>query len=184
MFRFVAFLRAINVGGGRTVKMQALRQAFESLGFSGVTTFIASGNVIFETTTKNTRTLERRIEKRLRETLGYEVPTFIRTPAELSKIANYKPFRQSKPDAATSINIIFLVDRLNERFKQKIKELRTNTDAFAVHGREIYWLRRRKQNGGPFSTVPLEKTLGHPFTIRGADTIKRISSKYFSSKTC
>ena len=184
MYRFIAFLRAINVGGGRTVKMQSLREVFESLGFSSVVTFIASGNVIFETTMKNTKTLERKIEKGLREVLGYEVPTFIRTEAELAKIANYRPFRQSNLDAAVSIDIILLADRLDQRFKQRIRQLRTKMDAFHVRGREIYWLRRRKQSGSPFSTVPLEKTLSRPFTIRGADTIKKIASKYCSSTTC
>src|SRR5213593_2754461 len=128
MFRFIAFLRAINVGRGRTVKMQSLRQIFESLGLSGVATFIASGNVIFEATTRDTKTLERKIEKRLREVLGYEVPTFIRREAELAKIANYQPFRQSKLDAAVSMNIIFLADRPDQKFKQRLRELRTNTD--------------------------------------------------------
>ena len=184
MSRFIALLRAINVGRGRTVRMQSLRQIFESLGFSGVATFIASGNVIFEARTKNTKRLERKIEKRLREVLGYEVPTFIRREAELAKIANYQPFRQSKLDAAVHINIILLADRLDQKFKQKVIALRTNTDVFEVHGREIYWLRRRKKNGAPFSTVPLEKTLGLAFTVRGANTIKQIASKYCSSKIC
>src|SRR5258708_37862568 len=107
MSRFIAFLRAINVGGGRTVKMESLRQVFESLGFSGVATFIASGNVVFEKTAKNTRTLERKIEKRLREALGFEVATFIRTDAELAEVANYKPFRQSESDADADFNIVF-----------------------------------------------------------------------------
>src|SRR6516165_4082915 len=98
MFRFIAFLRAINVGGGRTVKMQSLRQVFESLGFSKVATFIASGNVVFETTTRETKALERKIEKALHEALGYEVRTFIRGEVELAKIANYHPFPQSKRD--------------------------------------------------------------------------------------
>ena len=78
MFRFIAFLRAINVGGGRTVKMQSLRQVFEPLGFCRVATFIASGNVIFETMRKRSKTLERKIEKALQKTLGYEVRAFIR----------------------------------------------------------------------------------------------------------
>jgi uncharacterized protein (DUF1697 family) len=184
MVTLIAFLRAINVGRGRTVKMQSLRQAFDSLGFSSVVTFIASGNVIFTTTNRNTKTLERRIEKRLREVLGYEVSTFIRREAELAKIATYQPFRQSKLDPTVSINIIFLADRLDQRSKQRLRELRTNTDTFQVHGREIYWLRRRKKRGSPFSTVPFEKTLSRPFTIRGANTIKRIAAKYCSSKTC
>jgi uncharacterized protein (DUF1697 family) len=184
MFRFIAFLRAINAGRGRTVKMQSLRHVFKSLGFCKVATFIASGNVIFETTTKRSKTLERKIEKALHEALGYEVRTFIRGEAELAKIANYQPFRQSKLDAAVSINIICLADNLTPALKRNVKALRTNTDVFEARGREIYWLRRRKQNGGPFSTVPLEKTLGRAFTVRGADTIKMIASKWCSSEIC
>ena len=184
MFRFIAFLRAINVGGGRTVKMQSLRQVFASLGFSRVATFIASGNVIFEAKTNDTKLLEGKIEKRLRKELGYEVSTFIRRRAELSKIANYQPFRPSKLDAAASLNVIFLADRLERRFKQRVMKLGTNKDAFRVHGREIYWLRHRSQTGSPFSTVPVENALRRPFTIRGANTIKKIAAKYCSSKIC
>ena len=182
MFRFIAFLRAINVGGGRTVKMQSLRQIFESLGFFNVATFIASGNVVFETTTKRTETLERMIEKALKEALGYEVRTFVRGEDELAKIDNYRPFPGSKFDETWQSNIIFLADNLNTKLKQNVKALRTKTDAFEVRGREVYWRRRRKQNGALFSTVPLEKILGPAFTVRGANTIKRIVSEYRPSK--
>jgi uncharacterized protein (DUF1697 family) len=137
MFRFIAFLRAINVGGGRTVKMQSLRQIFESLGFFNVATFIASGNVVFETTTKRTETLERKIEKALKEALGYEVRTFVRGEDELAKIANYRPFPGSKFDETWQSNIIFLADNLNTKLKQNVKALRTKTDEFEVHGREV-----------------------------------------------
>ena len=184
MSRYITLLRAINVGGGRTVKMKALRQVFESLGFSKVTTFIASGNVVFETTTNNPKALERKIEKALHEALGYQVRTFIRGEAELTKIANYHPFPQSKLDTSWHCNIIFLADNLTTTLRRDVKGLRTNTDAFEVRGREIYWLRRRKQNAAIFSTVPLEKILGRAFTVRGADTIKRIVSKWCSSEIC
>ena len=154
MSRFFAFLRAINVGRGRTVKIQSLQRVFESLGFCRVATFIASGNVIFVTTTKRTKTLEGRIEKALQKALGYEVRTFVRGETELAKIAKHRPFPQSKFDDTWLMNIIFLTDNLNETLKEKVNALRTNTDVFEVHEREIYWLRRRKQNGGLFSTVP------------------------------
>lgn len=183
MSRYIAFLRAINVGGGRTIKMEPLRQIFESLGFSKVATFMASGNVVFETTTKNVKSLEKKIKKKLREPLGYEVAVFIRTDAELAKIANYKPFSRSKIDAATEFNIIFLMDTLDKKVTKKVRALRTETDEFRVHGREMYWLRRRKQNRSTFSSVPLEKTLGKPFTIRAAKTIKKLASKYSSMKS-
>ena len=61
--RYVAFLRAINVGG-HVVKMDRLRRIFESMRFRNVETFIASGNVIFEAA-GNADVLERRIEKGL-----------------------------------------------------------------------------------------------------------------------
>lgn len=88
---YIAFLRAINVGRHNTVKMDFLRHLFQSLGFSNVETFIAGGNVMFETTSKNAQALEREIEESLRQALGYAVTTFIKTGTELAAIDNYKP---------------------------------------------------------------------------------------------
>jgi uncharacterized protein (DUF1697 family) len=178
MPRFVALLRAINVGKGRVVKMDFLRQAFESLGFSGVETFIASGNVVFETSARNVEMLERKIEKRLRDALGYDVATFIRTPAELKEIASFEPFRQSQMKGGAGVNIVFLIDAVDKAAKQKVQALRTDTDEFRVRGREIYWLRRRKPGKPIFSTVSLEKALRRPFTIRGANTVRKLAGKY------
>jgi uncharacterized protein (DUF1697 family) len=181
MPRLIAFLRAINVGGHRTVKMNSLRRLFESLGFSGVETFIASGNVVFETNTKDVTTLEKRIGEKLQDALGYEVTTFIRTAAELRAIANYKPFQSSQMGAGAALNIVFLADAIDERLEQRVTTLRTDTDEFRVRGREIYWLRRRTGGRSPYTTVPLEKALGRPFTIRGAKTVERMAAKYASS---
>src|ERR1043166_493108 len=136
MFRFIAFLRAINVGRGRTVKMQSLRRAFGSLGFSEVAPFIASGNVIFEPKTRDTKRLERKIERALQAALGYEVCTFVRAEDELGKIANYRPFPRSKFDETWQSNIIFLADDLSEKLKQNVEALQTKTDVFEIHGRE------------------------------------------------
>ena len=162
--------------------MDHLRRLFESLGFAGVETFIASGNVVFETTSKNAKTLERRIENRLREALGFEVATFLRTDAELAAIANYKPFRQSDLDAAAALNVAFLADKLDDKLKQKLMAWRTDIDDFHVHEREIYWLCRKKQSESTFSNAVLEKTLGRQSTLRGANTIKKIAAKYSAAK--
>ena len=69
--RSIAFLCAINVGG-HTVQMDRLRTLFSQLGFANVATYIASGNVIFETPRTSTRTLEGQIERHLQHALGYE----------------------------------------------------------------------------------------------------------------
>jgi len=178
MPRYIAFLRAINVGGHNTVKMDFLRHLFESLGFSNVETFIASGNIVFETTSKNAQALEREIEKGLREALGYAVATFIRTGTELAAIANYKPFSQSDLDGAAALNIAFLADGLDDKSSQKLMALRTDIDEFHVRGREIYWLCRKRHSGSKISNAVLEKALGQKSTLRGANTVKKMAAKY------
>src|SRR5262245_28636766 len=95
MPRYIAFLRAINVGG-HTVKMDHLRSLFEAMGFRNVSTFIASGNVIFESKSKNPRAIEKQIEGHLRELLGYEVVTFVRTESEVRAIAEYEAFPRKR----------------------------------------------------------------------------------------
>jgi uncharacterized protein (DUF1697 family) len=177
MTRCIAFLRAINVGG-HTVKMDTLRQLFESLGFSNVETFIASGNVLFETASKDSIILEKKIESKLCEALGYDVATFIRMAAELKVIADYKAFAQSQLDAATAFNVAFLKEPLDDKSMQKVAALETDIDDFHVHGRELYWLCKRKQSESTFSNAVLEKTLGKPSTIRGMTTVQKIAAKH------
>ena len=95
MPRYVAFLRAVNVGG-RVVKMDELRRHFADAGFTGVETFIASGNVIFDTTAKPGPALEARIEGALKKALGYDVPTFVRSLADVVTAAERQPVRGRK----------------------------------------------------------------------------------------
>ena len=88
--RYIALLRAINVGG-RVVKMDRLRTLFETAGFDAVETFIASGNVVFDSSRRNAGDLERTIESHLKKALGYPVATFVRSMPELSAIVLRQP---------------------------------------------------------------------------------------------
>ncbi len=179
MSRYIAFLRAINVGG-HTVKMDHLRGLFESSGLSSVETFITSGNIVFDTKSGDAMVVEKRIEKLLREELGYEVVVFIRTSMELAEIAKYKPFPQPAVEKATALNIAFLKDKLDEQSEKKLMGLRTHIDNFRVHEREVYWLCLKKQSESTFSNAVLEKTLNRQSTLRGINTIKKIAEKYFT----
>jgi uncharacterized protein (DUF1697 family) len=178
MPKYVAFLRAVNVGG-HIVKMDQLRQLFGTLGFSNVETFIASGNVVFDSNSKSTKTLERKIESLLRETLGYRVATFVRSTSELANIAQYKPFDDSELDAdGNALYIAFTTDEPSTESKQKLLTFITEVDDFQVYGREVYWLSRKKISESKFSGAQLERTLGMPATIRNANTVKRLAAKY------
>jgi uncharacterized protein (DUF1697 family) len=177
MTRYIAFLRAINVGG-HTVKMDALRAMFESMGFSNVETFIASGNVIFESRLKGDRALEEKIEKKLKEVLGYEVATFVRTDAEAAAVAEYKPFKKSQLDAAGALNVAFLSEPLDAVARKKLMGLKTDMDDFHVHEREVYWLCLKGQSESTFSNVLFEKTVGRKTTFRGINTVRKMAEKY------
>jgi uncharacterized protein (DUF1697 family) len=108
--------------------MDHLRQLFESLGFSGVETFIASGNVVFQATSENAEILERKIEAGLREALGYDVATFIRTEAELAVSADYEPFPPAELTGAEALIIVFLTGPPDDPSAQKLMALRTQID--------------------------------------------------------
>ena len=182
MPRLFAFLRVINAGPGRVVRMNVLRKAFESLGFVRVATFLGSGNVVFEARgAKDMAALERKIERTLQQALGYTVPVFIRTHQELKEIASLEPFTDAET-RGTDLNIILLANHLDGRSKAKLLALATETDGFHVRGREIYWCRRKKPGTSLFATVPLAKVLHIPFTIRGTNTIRKLVAKWQESR--
>jgi len=177
MSQFFCFLRAINVGG-HTVKMDYLRQLFESFGFAGVETFIASGNVIFEAGPAGPAELERLIEEHLRVTLGYDVATFIRSPAELAGIAGCQPFPEAQFAQAEAFNVAFMKEAPDEGMQERLIALHNEIDDFRTLGREMYWLCRVRQSQSSFSNAVLEKITGMPSTLRGVNTIQKMAEKY------
>ncbi|MEW6125824.1 MAG: DUF1697 domain-containing protein [Acidobacteriota bacterium] len=177
MPKYIAFLRAINVGG-HTVKMDALRLLFEEMEFSNVETFIASGNVIFDSPGKHPQPLEQKIEKHLKEKLGYAVATFIRSTVELATIAQYQPFSDAELSGeGHGIYIAFLPDEPTGEAQQKMLSMQTTVDAFHFHQREMYWLCRTRFSESLFKGN-MEKILGMSATMRNSTTVKKLVAKY------
>lgn len=171
MTRYIAFLRAINVGR-HVVKMEKLRALFEEIGCQNVETFIASGQVIFETRATDTAKLEARIEKQLQSALGYDVATFIRTPAELAKIAAHV---QPRPG---TLYVFFTRQHPGKEAVAKLLSFSSDVDSFDLKGREIYWYSRAGFSGSKFTAALLEKTIGMPATARNINTVQRLLAKY------
>lgn len=177
MTQYFAFLRAINVGG-HTVKMGALKQLFEGFGFSQVETFIGSGNVIFETDQGSVHELENRIEAALVEPLGFKSAVFLRTFEELVQITACQPFPEDHFSQATAFNVAFLKVPPDEAASSRLLALQNEIDAFAVVGREVYWLCQVRQSESKFANTVLEKVLGQPATMRQVSTMQRLVEKY------
>lgn len=176
MSRYIAFLRAINVGG-RTIKMDRLRALFAEMGFAGVSTFIASGNVIFDAPETDTAALERTLEAGLQDALGYRVDTFIRTPAELAAVAATWPFSDADSATAHTLFIAFLGASPDDAARERLLAYTTAVDAFHVDGREVYWLRRDALGDSSFAGSALEKALGMPATVRNGRTVGKLGAR-------
>jgi uncharacterized protein (DUF1697 family) len=185
MTRYIAFLRAINVGG-HVIKMDRLRAHFEKmgLGFSHVETFIASGNVMFDATTRhttgNSTRLEEQIGAALREALGYEVATFLRTRAELEGVSQYLPFRALQDeDSNMTLYVGFVKSPLDAAAQQIVQSFTTPVDDFHVQsqGREIYWRCHIRSSDSTFNLARLEKALGKAATFRNITTIRKLAAR-------
>ena len=177
MQRYFAFLRAVNVGG-HTVKMEDLRRLFESFGFAEVETFIASGNVIFQSMENDTVAMESKIASGLQAALGYQVAAFIRSDAELARIAAYPAFPRAELDRAAAFNIAFLSSPIDAEAGRKLARLTSGIDSFVAHAREVYWLCQKKQSESTFSNAVLERTLGVRSTLRGMPTLQKLVERY------
>ncbi len=134
MARFVALLRAVNVGGTGRLLMQDVRSICTSLGFERVQTYIASGNIVLETSAPAAR-VKSALERRLREHAGKPIEVFIRTASELKAILRANPFPEAQPGR---IYAFFLgerppADALKNVRRQANEEIRVGRREIYVH---------------------------------------------------
>jgi uncharacterized protein (DUF1697 family) len=175
MPRYVAFLRAINVGG-HTVTMGRLVELFESLELEEISTFIASGNVLFTSRAKPAM-IERQIDKHLHAELGYPAESFVRSIADLQLVLKQQAFAAAKVAEAHALMIGFLRSPPTPEVTSAIARLAGPTDHLAIRGRELHWL-RTTQESDPKLAKQLEKAFGGPMTVRNVNTVRRIYEKY------
>jgi uncharacterized protein (DUF1697 family) len=138
--RFVAFLRAVNVGK-RTVAMATARQLLEELGFEEVGSFVNSGNLLFSASGK-AADHEAAVRAALEKAYGFEVTTFVRTAAQVKALATARPFGTI---AAGHTHFVLLpLTRLTAAEQEAVEGLSNDHDTVTVVGRDVHWLIRSK----------------------------------------
>lgn len=177
MSLYVAFLRGMNLGK-RRIKNDELRGEFEQLGFDGVASFRASGNVVFESDEKSEASLTETIEAGLAEGLGYDVPVFLRSGAEVAAIAAREPFEAKRVAASKGkLQITLLAKKPSAAARKKALALATDEDLLAIEGRELYWL----PSGGVLESELDQKAIAAALgigTTRTMGTVEQIAAKY------
>jgi uncharacterized protein (DUF1697 family) len=177
MERYVAFLRGMNLGN-RRIKNEELKAEFGTLGFADVATFRASGNVVFGSEEGDEDALRARIESGLGDALGYEVPVFLRSCAEVTAIAAREPFGAGELAASKGkLQVSMLPEKPAAKARKAALALSTDRDRLAVEGRELYWLPSGGISESELDLKALDMALGKG-TVRTMGTIEQIAAKY------
>jgi uncharacterized protein (DUF1697 family) len=108
MNTFISMLRGINVSGQKKIKMADLKSRYEALGLGHVTTYVQSGNVVFESAGQDGPALAYLIEGQIQQTFGYDVRVFVRTPDDFQKLIETNLFLNSRHEDPARLHVTFL----------------------------------------------------------------------------
>lgn len=175
MTRYVAFLRAINVRGHALVKMTDLCAAFQSAGCRNATSFIQSGNVIFDSTTAETAPLFRKIHDKVRALAGGDPQIVYRTVDALEALARTNPFDGLEDDRLLKLYVVFLAANPSKRPRLPIEDTKERLEAIGRKRLDVLVVSRRKPNGMyGFPNAFVEQAYGAPATSRNWNTVKKL----------
>ena len=165
---YIALLRGINVGNSVKINMKELKTLFEQCGFSNVSTYINSGNVIFKSNDKKNSITEN-IEKALHITTGNEVKVLVKTKSEMVKIAN------TIPDDWQN-NVAYLFESIdNENIINEFPIKKEYIQVLYVKGALIWNVRREDYNKSHLNKIISHKVY-KDMTIRNVNTARHLAT--------
>lgn len=170
--RYVGLLRGINVGGNRKVPMVQLRALYESLGFYNVSTYLNSGNIIFDADTEPDSQV---IMRAMLKEFGFEVATLIVPASLIIEIAEAIPAEWNNDRLIEKTDVVYLFEPVNNEgiiellgYRPEFEELRYMNGAILAH------LDRKHQ-----SKSSLLRVIGTPIfqhmTVRNVNTARKLA---------
>lgn len=173
MITYIAFLRGINVSGHKIIKMTELAKMFTDLKFKNVKTYIASGNVLFDSNEKDSSKLEPKIEKEIMKTFGFDVVVFIRTKEELEKIVKLNPFAKIKIEKP-KFYVLFMKEKFS-KLKLPLLSEKYAVEIISALDNNLFCVARPDVVGsGGGANLFIEKEHKIPATTRNWNTIIKI----------
>jgi len=134
----ISLLRGVNIGGHHKIKMDALRDLYESLGFQGAQTYVQSGNVVFRTKAGDISKLARRIEDAIEKNFGFRPVVVPRTSVELRDVISRNPFAMRRGIDPKKLAVMFLKEIPSAECLQNALKIKTAPEELCIDGREAY----------------------------------------------
>lgn len=172
--KFIALLRGINVGGKNRVAMPELRDCFESAGFTNVFTYINSGNVMFESTEKNTATLAKVCEAAIEKQFGFHVICSVIAAHELLDAVAHAPAWWNNGDAKHNAIFVIAPKTANE-IMTEVGEAKTEYERVAAYHPIIFWSAPLKTFGRTRYSKIVGTKAYQSITIRNANTTMKLA---------
>ena len=168
--KYVALLRGINVGGKRKVEMKKLKTFFETLGCTNVSTYINSGNVIFELRDDQKQILEK-IKSELKEEFQFDIATLIKTEEEMKEIADAIP-SEWQNNTAYKTDVAYLFPEIDS--KEILNELPVKNEFIDIRYVKgaIFWNIDRKNYNRSHINKIISHTLYQSMTVRNVNTAR------------
>jgi len=169
--RHVALLRAVNVGG-RKVAMARLRELFAGAGFTDVSTYIQTGNVIF-TSDRPPGPRISELERQIDVEFGVPGTVILRSAAELAAVIGANPYLDREPDQA-KLHVTFLVGTPDPAKVAAASVPAGESAEFQVTGRDVFLHTPDGYGRTKVSNSYLERRLGTPGTTRNWRTVLKL----------
>ena len=171
---FVALLRGVNVGGNNMISMKSLKASFEAMGFTNVSTYINSGNIIFQSKEGDARKLEIKIEQMLSSDYQLESKVVLRSLSEMEKLVKALP-KNWGDDGDWRFNVIFLRHSIDS--EKILEELPANSDVEEVlyrPGTLLWSVQASEANRSKFVKLSTRKSFKE-MTVRNLNTTRKLS---------
>lgn len=175
MVEYIAFLRGINISGKNKITMSELRCGFEEIGYTNVSTYLNSGNVIFETDEESAE-LKSDIECIISEKFGLNIPVYVIQKEELERILSCAPAWWATENKAKYDNLIFiLTGETAEEIADMIGETSEGLEQVQVFENVIFWtFDREAYRKCNWWKKTASAKIAEKLTIRTAGTVKKL----------
>jgi uncharacterized protein (DUF1697 family) len=174
---YLTLLRGINVGGNNLIKMAALRECFEQSGFDDVSTYIASGNVLFRSRAADVKRLTRKIERMISDAFPYNAKVVVVSHDQMRAIVEKAPKGfGKKPDRFLS-DVIFLRPPLSVAEAMEEVDTREGVDEAAAGDGVLYFSRLKAKASGSRLSKIAASPIYPELTIRSWNTTTKLLGK-------
>ena len=169
---YVALLRGINVGGNNKVDMKKLKTTFESLGYTNVATYINSGNIIFEDSSKGLETIVREIEDAIKRDFQLDIRVLVKSFEDINLICKLLPDTWIKNEVVRT-DVMFLWEDYD--YPEILQQLKINPvdNVMYTPGAVLWNLEYKNYTKSGISKLVGTKIFRN-MTVRNVNTVRKL----------